>query len=151
MLHAKDIMTTDVTTLNETDDISTAAKVMLERGINGLPVVDESGAVVGVLCQSDLVAQQKRFQLPSLFTLLDGIIPLSSTKDLEREMERITALTVAQAMSPDPVTVAPDTSVEEVATLMVDRKYHTIPVVADGVLMGVIGKEDILRTLVRDK
>jgi len=147
MLKAKDIMTPKPITLAPDADIATAARTLLDARVNGLPVVDASGALVGVLCQSDLVAQQKTLRLPSVFTLLDGLIPLSSTRDLEREMERIAALTVGQAMSPDPVTVAPDAPIAEVATLMVDRKFHTIPVVDQGKLVGVIGKEDILRTL----
>jgi CBS domain-containing protein len=147
MLKAKDIMTPDPMTLAPGDDISAAARTLLDARVNGLPVLDASGALVGVLCQSDLVAQQKTLRLPSIFTLLDGLIPLSSTRDVEREMERIAALTVEQAMTPHPVTVEPETPISEVASLMVDRKFHTIPVVDQDKLVGVIGKEDILRTL----
>lgn len=147
MLKAKDIMTPNPMTLAPGDDISAAARTLLDARVNGLPVLDASGALVGVLCQSDLVAQQKTLRLPSIFTLLDGLIPLSSTRDVEREMERIAALTVEQAMTPHPVTVEPETPISEVASLMVDRKFHTIPVVDQDKLVGVIGKEDILRTL----
>jgi len=151
MLKAKDIMTRAPKTLAPDDDIATAAHAMLDNRINGLPVVNADGSLAGVLCQSDLVAQQKTIRLPSVFTLLDGLIPLSSTKELEKEMERITALTVSKAMTTDPVTVGPEATIEEVATLMVDKKYHTIPVLEAGRLVGVIGKEDILRTLLREK
>jgi predicted transcriptional regulator len=65
----------------------------------------------------------------------------------EQEIQRIGANTVAQAMTADPVTISPDTSLEEIASLMVDRKLHTLPVVESGKLVGVVGKEDILRTL----
>lgn len=151
MLKAKDIMTTNPLTLAPEDDIVTAATLMLDNCVNGVPVVAADGSLAGVICQSDLVAQQKTLRLPSVFTLLDGIIPLTSTKEVEKEMERITALTVAQAMTTDPSVAAPDTPVEEVANMMVERKYHTVPVVDGGRLVGVIGKSDILRTLVRGK
>jgi CBS domain-containing protein len=82
-----------------------------------------------------------------LFNLLDGLIPLASAKIWEQEIQRIGANTVAQAMTADPVTISPDTSLEEIASLMVDRKLHTLPVVENGKLVGVVGKEDILRTL----
>ncbi len=147
MLKAKNIMTTDPVTLSIDDDVTTAATLLLEKRINGVPVLDDSGKLAGVLCQSDLVAQQKNLRLPSVFTLLDGIIPLSSSRDVQREMDKITAMTVGQAMTSGPVSVVPDTPLEEVATLMVDKKYHTLPVVEDGKLIGVIGKEDVLRTL----
>jgi len=147
MLTAKDIMTPDPLTLTTSDDITRAAHLMLEKRVNGLPVLDESGKLAGVLCQSDLVAQQKRLKLPSVFTLLDGLIPLSSTRDLELEMEKITALTVGQAMTADPVTVSPQTPIDEIASLMVDRKFHTLPVMDGDKLVGVLGKEDVLKTL----
>ena len=73
MLTAKDIMTTDCITLTPETDIATAAKTLLENKINGAPVIDE-GKVVGILCQSDLVAQQKKITLPSFFTLLDAML-----------------------------------------------------------------------------
>jgi CBS domain-containing protein len=148
MLKAKDIMTKDPITLYPDDEITVAAQTMLEKGINGLPVLDEGGSVVGILCQSDLVAQQKKLNLPSVFTLLDGIIPFSSTRDLEREMEKMTAMTVAQAMTESPVTVSPETSLDEVASIIVEKRFHTLPVVEGTHLVGVIGKEDILRTLI---
>ncbi|BBD07609.1 CBS domain-containing protein [Desulfovibrio ferrophilus] len=147
MLTAKDIMTSDPITLKTSDDVANAAAIMIEKRINGLPVVHDDGTLAGILCQSDLVAQQKRLRLPSVFTLLDGMIPLSSTKDLQQEMEKITALTVGQAMTPDPKTVTPDTPIDEIASLMVENKYHTLPVMDGDSLVGVLGKEDVLRTL----
>lgn len=147
MLKAKDIMTVDPITVYPDDEVITAAQTMLEKGINGLPVLDEGGNVVGILCQSDLVAQQKKLKLPSVFTLLDGMIPFSSTRDFERELEKMTALTVGQAMTPSPVTVSPEAGLDEVASIIVERRFHTLPVVDKGRLVGVIGKEDILRTI----
>ena len=148
MLHAKDIMTPNPVTVRPEIDILQAARLLLEKGYNGLPVVDAQGVLKGVLCQSDLISQQKRLKLPSLFTLLDGFFPISSTDAFERELKRMTATTVADAMSDEPVWVTPDTSIEDVATLMVDRKLHTLPVLDNGKLVGIIGKEDVLRALV---
>ena len=147
MLKAKDIMAREIITISPEAKTLDAARILLDRRINGLPVVDADGRLVGILCQSDLVAQQKRLSLPSFFNLLDGLIPLASTKTWEQEIQRIGANIVAQAMTADPVTVSPDTSLEEIASLMVDRKLHTLPVVENGKLVGVVGKEDILRTL----
>ncbi len=147
MLRVKDIMTTDVVSLLPQADIIHAAELLLEKRINGIPVVDEEGELVGILCQSDLIAQQKRFPVPSLFTLLDGFVPLSSMKRFEAEVQKMSAATVADAMTPNPVTVSPETTVEQVATVMVEKKFHTLPVVHGGKLVGVVGKEDVLRTL----
>jgi CBS domain-containing protein len=148
MLTAKDIMTTECITLTPDTDITAAAALLLEKKINGAPVLD-GGKVVGVLCQSDLVAQQKKVTLPSFFTLLDGVFPLSSHDQLEREMTKIAALKVGDAMTPAPTFVHPDTTIEDVATMMANEKLYTLPVVEDDKLVGVVGKEDVLKTLLK--
>jgi CBS-domain-containing membrane protein len=99
MLSVKDIMTKDVITVSPEMEIAHAARLLLEKSINGVPVVDGTGKLVGILCQSDLVAQQKKFPIPSLFTILDGVISFTSTKSLEAEIQKITAATVADAMT----------------------------------------------------
>jgi CBS domain-containing protein len=103
---------------------------------------------VGILCQSDLIIQQKNIPIPSLFTLLDGFIPLTSSKKLDKEVEKIAATKVADAMTPAPVTVNSDTGIEEIAALMVEKNYHTLPVVDADKLVGIVGKVDVLRTLI---
>ncbi len=147
MLKAKDIMVTDVISVTPDTEIPKAADILLKNHINGVPVLDENGKLVGILCQSDLIAQQKKFPLPSLFTTLGGFFPLKSSKQLEKELHKIAAATVMEAMTPDPAFVLPETPVDEVATLMVDKNFHTIPVLDQGKLVGVIGKEDVLKTI----
>jgi CBS domain-containing protein len=148
MLKVKDIMTKELITVSPDTEIVRATKLLLENRINGIPVTDETGKLVGILCQSDLIAQQKKLPIPSFFTFLDGLITLSSMKQIEKQVQKIAAITVAQAMTPNPVTVQPETDIEKVAALMVDKNFHTIPVVDEGELVGIVGKEDILKTLI---
>lgn len=148
MYKVKDIMSTEITSVGPDTEITEAARLLLDNRFNGLPVVDESGKVVGIICQSDLIAQQKSLPVPTLFSFLDGFIPLSSTKKMEAEIQKIAAITVNDAMTKRPVTVKPDTSIDAVASLMVDNNFHTLPVLNDeGKLVGIVGKEDVLRTL----
>jgi CBS domain-containing protein len=150
MLKAKDIMTVKIVTVSPETKIDQAAKLLLENHFNGLPVVDQGGSLKGIICQDDLIVQQKRFPLPSIFTILDGVIPLTSSKHLEKEIQKMAATTVGQAMTTEPVTVDPETTIEEIVTLMVQKNIHTLPVVQKGKLVGIVGKEDILRTLIPD-
>ena len=141
-------MTSDVITLTPDADIPEAVKILLDKGITGLPVIDGEGRLVGILCQSDLVRMQKSLPIPSLFTLLDGFVPLSSSALLDAEVKRIAASKVSDAMSTKVVTVAPDMTIDEIAALMVDKKFHTLPVMQDDKLLGIVGKKDVLKTLI---
>jgi CBS domain-containing protein len=147
MLTAKDVMSTELIAADPEQDVLKAAKIMLDNRINGLPVIDRDGKLLGIITQSDLIAQQKTMRLPSVFTILDGIVPLTSTKYLEDEIRKMSALKVEDAMTKKVVSVAPDTGVNELATIMVEKKFHTLPVIENERLVGVVGKEDVLNTL----
>jgi CBS domain-containing protein len=146
-MKAKDIMTTDVITVTPDTKIADAARLLLEKHLNGLPVIDHAGKLVGIICQSDLIFQQKKIPVPTVFTFMDVLFPLTSYKDMEKEVKKIAAATVSEAMVPSPFTVDPDTSLEDIATIMVRHNVHTLPVVEGNKIVGVIGKEDVLRTL----
>ena len=148
MLKAKDLMTREVTTVTPQTEITEIAKLLIESHFNGVPVVDQEGTLVGIICQSDLIAEQKKLPMPSVFTILDAFIPIYPPGKTEKEMQKIAAIKASDAMTTDPVTVGPETGIDEIASIMVNRSIHTIPVVERGKLVGVIGKEDILRTLV---
>lgn len=148
-MQVRDIMTERVITLSEDMGIVDAAKILMENHINGAPVLDGEGRLVGILCRDDLISQQKKLPVPSYFIVLDGVIPLISPKHLEREVDKIAATSVKHAMTARPITVTPETSIEDVAALMVDKKIHTIPVLDSlGRLVGIVGKEDVLRTVI---
>jgi CBS domain-containing protein len=147
MRTAKDIMSSQVVTVTPDTDINEAAEILLEKGFNGLPVVDKKGVLQGILCQSDLVAQQRKLPLPSIFTVLGGFVALTSLSQLQRAVDKMAATKVGQAMTINPVTVTPDTPLDKIADLMVEKQFHTIPVLEDGKLVGIIGKSDMLRLL----
>ena len=149
MVIAEDIMETDVICISPDTEVPKAVEILLKNHINGVPVVNDNNELVGILCQSDLIFQQKEMPIPPIFTILDSIIPLSSSKKLEDTLQKISAATVDQAMIKDPVTISADTPVSEIASLMVEKHFHTLPVVDGKKLIGIIGKEDILKTLIQ--
>ncbi len=147
MLKARDIMTRNVITVKPDMDILQAAKLLLDNHINGLPVLDDAGRLLGIICQADLISQQEKLPIPSYFVLLDSVIPLNLPKTIEKELHKITAAKVADAMSAKPITVTPETSLEDIATLMVKHNIHTLIVMDRDEMVGIIGKEDVLRTI----
>ncbi|MFP4109092.1 MAG: CBS domain-containing protein, partial [Desulfonatronovibrio sp.] len=78
-----------------------------------------------------------------------SLLPLSSTSRMEKEIKKIAAVRVKEAMTSDPESVTRDTTLEELAEIMVNKKYHTLPVVENGRLIGVVGKADVLKTLMK--
>ncbi len=148
MITARDIMETNIISLSPDTEIPKAVKILLENHINGVPVVDTNEELIGILCQSDLIFQQKEMPIPPIFAILDSIFPLSSSKSLDEQFQKMAATKVDQAMVKNVTTVTPDTPVSEIASLMVEKHFHTIPVVEGKKLLGIIGKEDILKTLI---
>jgi len=148
MVKAKDIMQKNIISLSPDTKIPNAVEILLKNHINGVPVVDTNGEIIGILCQSDLIFQQKDIPIPPIFAILDSIFPLSSSKSLDAQFQKMAATTVEQAMVKKVTTVTPDTPVSEIASLMVEKHFHTIPVVEGKKLVGIIGKEDILKTLI---
>ncbi len=148
MLKAKDVMTRDVITVTPETKVTKIAGLLLEKHFNGLPVVNRNGDLLGIICQSDLIAEQKKLPIPSVFTILDAFIPIYPPGKNAKEMQKIAAIKASEAMTPDPVTVDPEAGIDEIASIMVNKGIHTIPVMEGGKLVGIIGKGDILRTLI---
>ncbi len=114
---AKDIMTTRVVTVKPSTPIADAARLLVRRKISGVPVVDEKDKtkVVGILTEADLLAAPSG------------------------------AKTVAEVMRRRVISVAPDTSVDDIAATLVKRKIKRVPVLDGGKLVGIVSRIDVLR------
>jgi len=147
MLKAKDIMTLKVITVKEDATVRELAALFLLNDISGAPVVDGEGRVIGVVTESDLIFQNKKVHLPTAFAILDAFVFLEGPKKMEKELKKIAGATVAEICSHNLVSVGPETELDELATLMAEKKVHTLPVMEGEKLVGVIGKSDIIRTI----
>jgi len=145
MPRVDEVMTREVITVTPETSLRNLAKILTENNINGVPVVDDDGEVIGMVCESDLVNRNKPLHIPTVFVILDSIIPLGNPWRLENEFKRLTATTVGEIYAKPPVCVSPDTDVSEVARIMSDGKIYTIPVLDRGKLVGVVGKTDVIR------
>lgn len=149
MLIAKEIMAKKVVSVKADLPVENLAGILWSHRINGAPVVDDDGQLIGVVTESDLVDQTKRFHIPTAIAILDSVIFLDRAKQVEQEISKMTGATVGDICSRKPVTIREDTPLDEIATIMAEKKVHTLPVLKNGALVGVVGKADIIRSLAR--
>lgn len=146
-IKAGEIMTADVITVSPDDDVEKVARLLLEHNISGLPVVDGEGKLVGIVSEGDLVLQEKKVKGPIYTIILGSVIYLESPQRFLEDLKRSTALRVNELMTTKKLyTAGADTSVEEVATMMVEKGINRVPVVdQNNKLLGIITRQDILK------
>lgn len=147
MLTANQIMTREIITVGLELEVSELANLFWENRISGVPVVDEEGKLLGIVTESDLIDQSKKVHIPTVMTILDSMIFLENPAKLDKEIKKMTGTKVKDIHSTKVVTVTEDTPMSEIATIMSDRRLHTLPVVNGEKIVGVIGKADIIRNL----
>jgi len=146
---AGEIMTREIITVSPEMGVAELASLLWEKSISGAPVVDGAGRLVGVVTETDLIDQSKKVHIPTVLNILDSMIILENPAKLDRELKKMTGTRVKDICTSEPVTVAEDTPMDELASIMSERHLHTLPVLKDGRLVGVIGKSDIIRAMFR--
>jgi len=129
---ADDIMSEEVVTIAENATIAQAAHILLRFRINGLLIVkrNDRNKVKGIITTTDLL------------NLLDGAI--SSRRQRAKEIARISNLPVRKFSSKKLIGIGRDTKIEKIIGIMHKKNKHTLPVFENGVLVGVVGKHDVL-------
>ncbi len=145
----RQVMTTDVVTFTTDEAVEAATRRLLDRGVDGAPVVDQEGRVVGMLGSEDLLVQETQLHYPTVFSLFGAYLELpSSHRKFEEELRRAIAAVVRDVMTTDPVTCGADDTLERAATLMHERRVSRLPVVEDGALVGIVARGDLLRAMI---
>lgn len=144
------IMTTDVVTFHPGDRVPDAVRVLVERQIDGAPVVDGEGRPIGMLSASDVMVQNTQIHLPTIVALFGVTVELpGSAARFEHDITRALASTVGELMHEQVLSIGPDATVTEAATALHEADVSRLPVVDDaGRVIGIIARGDILRYLV---
>ena len=144
-MNAKDVMTRTVVTVSPDHSLRHAARIMLDRGISGVPVVDDDSRLVGIVTEGDLLRRSE----------LTG--PGLSSQQPETSDEKARAYVksrswkVADVMSSDLVPVDEETPVARIAALMSERGIKRVPVMRGRRLVGIVSRADLLRVLIAAK
>lgn len=148
MKRAADIMTREVITVQKETTVAELAKLLATNNIGGTPVVDDEGKLLGVVTESDLIDQKKKVHIPTVVTILDSVIYLENPEKMEKEMLKMAGSLVGNIYTENPKTVTEETTLEDIATIMSEENIHTLPVMRGEELVGIIGKQDIIKTLI---
>jgi len=148
MQKAIDIMTKDVITVTPEMTVTELALLLASHGISGAPVLGPDGGLIGVVTENDLIDQKKKIHIPTVVTILDSVIYLENPDRIGKEMKKMAGVTVKDICTAEPVTVGEDTQIDEIATIMAEKKVHTLPVMRGDALVGIIGKRDVIKTLI---
>lgn len=147
-MKVQEVMTSPVRTVGTDTTLKDVARLLGEHSISGLPVVDASGALLGIVSKADILLKEtggtgaagERGGLLSL--LRDGGDP-----PLARKVE---ARTAGEAMTSPAISIEPDRSIAAAAALMLESRINRIPVVSrDGTLVGIVSRSDLVRAFTR--
>jgi CBS domain-containing protein len=139
-VRVEDFMTRRVVTITPDTTLLTAAKLMLEHRVGGLPVLDASARIIGIFSESDLLREEGEDGSPWLQMMVgpDGE---------PAALPRLDTRKVGDIMTRQPITIAPDTSIAQACRLMHEHRLRRLPVVEGDKLVGMIARADLVRAV----
>ncbi len=143
-----EIMTQPVVTVREDTTLEQLARVMLERRIGGVPVVDAQGRLSGIVTEADFAGKEEHFSF-STFRWLEVLGRSLESEKIEQIYRQARTRLAREIMTADVITVRENDPVEQVVRQMVENGVHLVPVVRDGVPVGIVSRHDLLRMIVQ--
>jgi CBS domain-containing protein len=144
MMNAADVMTRPAITVTPETTIADAARLLLERHISGVPVVDADGNMVGMLTEGDLLRRAEtgtERRRPRWLEILVG------PGFLAQDYVAAHARKVSQVMTEKVASVTPQTPLPDLVRLMEKRRVKRLPVVAGGRVVGIVSRADLVHAL----
>jgi len=146
-----DVMSQDVLMATPEMPLKEAIKVLAERHISGLPVVDKTDKLVGIISETDLMWQETGVTPPPYIMVLDSVIFLENPARYEKEIHKALGATVGEVMTHNPITIKSTESLSAAARLMHDKDVHRLPVIdSDGKVVGILTRGDVIRAMASD-
>ena len=155
-MRAKDVMTTEVITVDPDTSVQALAALLSERGISGVPVVDADNRVVGIVSEGDLLhrVENETDRRPEARAgrrrswWLDRI---AADRELARDYVKSHGRVVRDIMTRDVVSVSDTTELADIAILLETERIKRVPVVRDGNLVGIVSRANLVRALATTK
>jgi len=143
----KDLMTKSVISVKPTDTVNQVADLLAEHHFTGVPVVDESGKLLGTISERDFIASDSKIYLPTYIKLLTEFdFVKHDEKRLSPAVQNIINATAQDIMNPEPVTVSPDSDIEALAEIFGQKRVNPIPVIDEhGAMVGIVSRSDLIK------
>lgn len=147
-MKVSEIMTEPVLTITQDRSLEEVAHKMLDSKVGGLPVVDDEGKIVGMVTESDFSAKEhaipfSRNYAPQLFG------EWMSKEGVDKAYQAARSIQVKEIMTTPAITISEDDTVAEAVRRMLEQKVHRLPVVRDGVPIGIVSRHDLLKMVVQ--
>ncbi|MGI5891653.1 MAG: CBS domain-containing protein [Bacillota bacterium] len=149
-MKAKNIMTKEVITVKGDASIEEIAKTFVDNHISGVPVVDDDNKVIGIVTEGDLIHQKAVPRLPGILSIMGAFIYFQGRELYEEDFKKLSALNAFDIMTPNVITIPKHMKISEIASIIIDKKINRLPVVRNGKLIGIVSREDIVRSLLMD-
>jgi CBS domain-containing protein len=143
-MKAADVMTTDVVSVSPDMTVDKIAKLFVERRISGVPVVDEGGAVVGMVSEADLL---HRRELDTDRRRAWWLEMLTSNSVLAGEYVKSRGRKAADVMARPVISITENAPLADVAELLEARRIKRVPVVRNGKLVGIVTRANLIQGL----
>jgi CBS domain-containing protein len=143
-MRATEIMTPNVITIGEDASVAEVAKLLVERGISAVPVVDKDHRVVGMVSEGDLLHRTETGTEQRRSWWLDMV---ASTNRLAGDYIKSHSTKVKDVMTRDVISVSNTTSLADIAILLETNRIKRVPVVHDGKLVGIVSRANLVRAL----
>jgi len=143
-MKAKDVMTSPVISVEPDESIWQAVRTMLQRHISGLPVIDKQGRLVGIVSEGDFLRRAETGTQRRRARWLEFLIGPGRLAD---EYTRSHGRKISDIMTPDPLTVTEETSLDEVVRTMEKRRIKRLPVVRGNVVVGILTRANLVHAL----
>lgn len=141
-MKVEDVMTRTVVTVGPTATIDEAAKLMVERRVSGLPVVDATGALLGIVSEGDLIVRQRPAERLTWWRMF-----FADGEKLAGDYRKRIGTMVRDVMTRAVISVGAGTDVSVAAQLLHERNIRRLPVVTEGKLVGIVSRGDLVKLL----
>ncbi|HTW53828.1 MAG TPA: CBS domain-containing protein [Bradyrhizobium sp.] len=143
-MQASDVMVRDVITVGSQTSVEAAVKLLAEYDVSALPVLDDDGALVGIISEADLI---HRTEIGTEKHRAWWLESMTAAHTLAADFTKSHGKKVSEIMTPDVVVVSEDTSLGEIAALFERKRIKRVPVVRDGQLVGIVSRSNLIQAL----